>query len=149
MALLDLEQIESEHRDKRQRQNQRRTERQHDGQGDRREKLAFQPLQRQQRQEYQRDDCKARSDRLGHFDSGDEHVVDFAVCRVFGIGKPLYNILDHDHRAIDEDADGDRKPAQAHEIGAEANRSHEDEGQQDGHRQCQCDDHRGSDIAEK
>ncbi len=146
---LHFEQVKRQYRHQRERQHQRRGEGQHDGQRHRAEQLAFQSLQREQRQEYDGDDRKAISDRLCHFGHGDEYITQLARCRVLRIGQPLDHILDHHNRAVDKDAHRNGKPAKAHQIGGQADGAHEDERQQDRHRQCQRDDDRGAHIAQK
>jgi hypothetical protein len=47
----------------------------------------------------------------------------------------LVRVLDHDDRGIDHGADGDRHPAQAHDVGVHAERAHGDEGDQHADRQ--------------
>ena len=43
----------------------------------------------------------------------------------------LVGVLDHDDRGVDHGPDGDGDPAQAHDVGAQADVAHGHEGQQD------------------
>ena len=33
------------------------------------------------------------------------------------MGEAMFDVLDHHHGAIDQQADGDRKPAERHDVG--------------------------------
>ena len=60
----------------------------------------------------------------------------------------LVGILDHDDRRIDHRADGDGDAAQAHDVGVDPLEVHDDEGDQDRHRQGQ-DRHQGTGKVEQ
>ena len=149
VAVLLLQDEIGEHRHQRQRQDQRRKQREHDGQRDGREQLALQPLEREQRQEHERDDKQPRGDRHRDFGRRDEHRMQLAHPAMPGIGQALDDIFDDDHGAVDQYADRDGKAAEAHQIGGQSDRPHEDEGQQRRHWQGECDDDRRADIAQK
>ena len=149
MALLHLEEIEGQHRNQGERQGQRSEQGEHDGQRHRGEQLALQPFQRQQRQEDQRNDGHAGSDRSGDLGRCDEDVVKLAGRGVLRIGEPLHHVFDHHHGAVDQDADGNGQPAQAHQVGGQADRAHQDESEQRGHRQGQGHDDRSAKIAQE
>ena len=61
----------------------------------------------------------------------------------------LVGVLDHDDRGIDHRAESNRDPAQAHDIGADAERPHQREGNQDADRQCQNRDQRAAHMQQK
>ena len=54
----------------------------------------------------------------------------------------LVRILDHDDRGIDHRAERDRDAAEAHDVGADAERAHQGEGDQDADRQSDDGDQR-------
>ena len=59
------------------------------------------------------------------------------------------DVLDHDHQCVDQHADRDRKPAEAHQIGGHADRAHRDQRDNDGQRQAERDHQRGTPVAEE
>ena len=143
-----LDQVGGEHRHHGQRQQQRAGEREDDGQRDRPEHLALQPLQGEQRQEDDDDDDDARSYRRGDFAGGAEDQVQRR--QVFlRLGELAFDVLDDDHRRIDQHADGDGEAAEAHQVGRQAVHAHQDEGGEGRQRQHQRDDQRGAQVAEE
>ena len=65
------------------------------------------------------------------------------------VGQSLDHVFDDHDRPVDQNADGNGQPPQAHQVGGEADGAHEDEGQQRRHRQRQRHDYRGAQIAQE
>ena len=124
-----LQQQRGEHRDHGQRQQQRRRQREHDGQRHRREQLALQPLQRQQRQEHDDDDERCpRSPARRPPAPRDSITCSGGIAGGFPVVRQMRDdVLDHHHRGVDQHADRDRQPAEAHQIGRQAELAHQHE----------------------
>ena len=63
--------------------------------------------------------------------------------------KPLDDVLDHHHRAVDQHPDCDGESAQAHQIGGQAHAAHEQEGDERRHRQGCSHDRGGTPVAQE
>ena len=61
----------------------------------------------------------------------------------------LVGVLDHDDGRVDHRADGDGDAAEAHDVGAEAERLHGGEGHQDADRQHEDGDQRAADMQQE
>jgi hypothetical protein len=143
-----LDQIRGEHRYHGQREQQRGGERKNDGQRDRPEHFALQPLQGEQRQKDDDDDDDAGGDRRGDFAGGAENQVQRRQI-VRRLGELAFDVFNDHHRGIDQHADGDGQAAQTHQIGRKAGGAHQDEGGERGERQHQRDDQRRAQVAEE
>lgn len=65
---------------------------------------------------------------MQHLANGSEHNVDQWSCfSRLVLGEIADDIFDHDHESVDEHADRDREPAEAHQIGRHANGAHDEE----------------------
>ena len=137
-----------QHRDHREREHQRSRQSEDDRVGHGLEQLAFEAFEREQRQEHDDDDRDARGHRHGHF--GDRAKDDVqARLPAAVVGEMAHHVLHHHHRRVDEHADGDGKPAQAHQVRAHVEAIHQDEGDQRGQRQRRRNDHGGAQVAEE
>ena len=74
------------------------------------------------------------------------HRVDDAAPAFAGAAV---NVLDHDHRIVDDQADRDGQAAHRHQVDRPAEQPHEDEGRDDRHRQRHRGDHRQAPVAEE
>ncbi len=143
-----LDQPGREHRHHGQRQQQRTGQGKDNGQRHRPEHLAFQALQGQQRQKDQNDDQDAGRHRGCDLTRRPEHQVQgrqVVRCR----GELTLDVFDHHHSSIDQHADGDGQPAQAHQVGRKPHAAHQDEGGQRRQGQHQRDDQRRAQVAEE
>ena len=61
----------------------------------------------------------------------------------------LVCVLDHDHRGVDHRADGDRDPAQGHDVGVDALPVHDGERGEDAERQAHDGDKRRAQVKQK
>ena len=121
---MRAQQPRGEHRNHRERQQQRCPQRKHDGQCHRAKQLAFQALQREQRQEHDHDDGDARAHGGGHLLRGPVQRVQARRTRLY---RTRFDVFDHHHGGIDQHADGNRQTAQRHEVGRQPPLAHEHE----------------------
>jgi hypothetical protein len=109
-------------------------QRDRDGHGQRREHLALQAGETEQRQQHQDYDQHPGDHRAGNLLGGAVHHVQAA-----GAGRGLtelgMDVLDHHHGRVHQDADRDRQAAERHEVGRLAGEPHDQEGGE--HRQRQ------------
>ena len=102
-------------RDERQRQHERRDHGRDDG---RRQRLIHPTLDARhakERQEHDDHDEGREGDGPRHFNGrGDRPLPTFAPGR--GTAEPVQDVLDHDDRRVDQQADGDRQPAERHRV---------------------------------
>ena len=61
-------------------------------------------------------------------------------------GQVVRRVLGHDDRLVDQDADADRDPGQAHDVRRHAEEPHHQEAEQDRHRQRDRDDERVAEV---
>ena len=131
-----LQQVGRQYRYDGERQHQRADQRKHDGQRHWHEELAFQALQREQRQEHDNDDQHAGGHWRGDFTNGTEHDVQARqFLRGLVVAEVLDHVLDHHHGRVHQHAQRDGQAAQAHQVGRHACRAHQDEGGQRRQRQ--------------
>ncbi len=145
-----LEEPGRQHGNDREREQQGAGQREHDSERHRHEELALQPLQGKQRHEDDDDDEHARHHRHDHLqDRPVDHMQLGQIPRAAIMRQVGDDVFHHHHGAVHQHADGDRQPAEAHEIGGEAELAHEQEGDKRGQRQ-RCGHHHGStQIAEE
>jgi hypothetical protein len=124
------QQIRAQHRRHRERDDERDEERDRYGIGEGREHLAFHPLQGHERQEHEHDDPHAVKHRLADLDGCPEHHEVAALARILRLSEVPKRVLDHDHGAVDHDADGDGEPSEGHQVGGDAEPVHRHEGDQ-------------------
>ena len=150
MAVDVAQQIRGQHRNHRQRQNQRAGQGENNRECDRHEKLSFEVLQRQQRQENRDDDENAGGDRQGDFAHRAIHQMQarqFSRARI--MRQALHDIFHYHHGGIDQHADRNRQTAQAHQVRRHAESAHQNESDQRGQRQHQGHRQRRAHIAEE
>ena len=118
------------------------------GVGKRLEQPALLRLQREDRQEGDRDDEQAEEERRAHLDRGlDQHLGPRLAGR--RALEPLMRVLDHDDGGIDHGADGDGDAAEAHDVGAQAQQPHADIGDQHAKRQRDDGDERAAGVQQE
>ncbi|OMP13320.1 hypothetical protein COLO4_01890, partial [Corchorus olitorius] len=110
MVRAALEEVRAQHGRQEQRHGQRDGQRDRDGQRQRAEHLAFDALQRHQRQEHQDDDGDAEDGGRGHLGGGRQHGAHACAHAVAGLAELVEHVLHHHHGGIDHEADGDRQP---------------------------------------
>jgi hypothetical protein len=137
-VLHPRQQVEAEHRRHRHRDDQRGQRRDDEGDAQRHEQLAFQPRQREQRDEDQHDDDRGVQDGRAHLHRGvrdDLDRVQPAVRMVGAVGlQPPQHVLDTHHRVVDQAADGDGQAAQRHRVDRQAEVLEDQRGDEDRHR---------------
>ena len=122
------------------------------GQRHRREHLAFDPGQGEDRQVDDRDDHRAEQARLDHFAGSFDDGLQALPQRkqtslpALPIGKQSEAVLDDDDGAVDDDAEVDR--AEAHQVGADPRLHHAGDGEQHRQRNHAGGDDRGADVSE-
>ena len=146
-----------QHRDHRgdegQRQDEGADEREHDGDRHRREHLALDPAEGEQRREDEQDDRLAVDGRPDHFLRRLEHLVQplgqvqQAAFVMLPLGQASQAVFDDDDRAVDDQAEVER--AEAHQIARHAVAVHADRHHQERQRDDQRGDDRGADVAEQ
>ena len=115
-----------EHRHDRQRDEQRRGERDRDGQRERPEELAGDVGHERERQEH-----RDRRDRgCGDRDRDLAHPGLDGIQLVLAEAQVPLDVLDHDDRVVDHAADRDRQRAEREDVERVAEREHADEGEQ-------------------
>ncbi len=139
-----------------QRRNQRQAQDQGGAQGDRDrvgqgcEHLAFHAAQRGDRQEDDDDDEDAEDDRPGDLEGGlPDHrtAVEAFPVHIALPRHQAHGVLDEDDGPVSQHADGDRQPRQGHQIGRQADHSHDQEGRQRRHRQLDDDEEGRTDVS--
>src|SRR5438128_4136848 len=137
-ADLAPDQETAEHGNERDRENRGTHHRERLGEGQRVEELALLAREREHRDEGQDDDDHREEDRPPDEAGGLEHGLGHPAT-VPGIDAALLDkavgvLRDHDGR-VDEHADRDGDPRQRHDVGADAQVTHEEEGDQHGERE--------------
>ena len=102
-----LEQEGRQHRDDGKREDERTAQREYDRHRHRHEELAFETLQRHQRQEDDGDDQDAGGDRRGHLTHRTKHHVLTRQLVLAVMSHVLDDVLDHHHRAVNQHAQRD------------------------------------------
>ena len=107
-------------------------------------------MEGQKRQKDDADDQNSKQDRPAHFLGGVKNDAEPAFLRSAGVLRKVpIGVFDHHKRSVGDLADGDRKPAQRHQVGRKPESLHGDErherrdDQRDGH------DSGASDMAQK
>ena len=130
---------EEAHQNRRERDGEQRRRGHRIGFGERErfEQPAFLRLQREHRQERNRDDEQRIKQRRADLDGG---VADDVPVRLFALVvlQMFVRVLDHDDDRVHHRADGDGDAAQRHDVRADALAEHDDERHQ--HRDGQNDD---------
>ena len=145
-----LEQQRGQHRHQRERQQQRDAQGEHDGQRHRHKQFAFQPLQREQGHEGQTDDEDARGHRHGDLARRGEYAVQARLVRTGRVRvEPTDGVFHHHYGSVHQHADGDREATQAHQVGAHADKAHQQEGTQRRQRHHHRHHQRGAKLAEE
>ncbi len=136
-----------------QRQDEGADEREDDGDRHRREHLALDTAEGEQRREHEQDDGLAVDRRLDHFLRRLEHLVqplgqiEQAAFVMLSFGQAPQAVFDDDDRPVDDQAEVER--AEAHQIARHAIAVHPDRHHQERQRNDQRGDNRGADIAEQ
>jgi hypothetical protein len=142
-----LQEVRAQGGRQREREHQRRGQRDGDRVGERREHLAFHALQRHEGQEHQDDDADAVDHGLRdllHRLEDDPQLALALAMRELSEG-----VLDHHHRAVDDETDGDREAAERHQVRRDSELVHRHEGDERcEHERCH-DDQAGSEVAEE
>ena len=104
-------------------------------------------LQREDRNVRRNDDQHREQGRAADLDRRFEDLLQprHAIVHVFG--QPAEHVFDHDHRAVDDDAEV--HGAEGKQIGGNANESEADKGCEQRERDHERHDQRGAQIAEK
>ena len=118
------------------------------GQRQRLEQPPFLVLQREHRQERHGDDGEAEEQRRPDLERrlGEDLR---ARCAGRGAFQMLVRVLDHHDRGVDHGAERDRDAAEAHDVGAQAQRVQQPHGDQHADRQHQDRDQRAADVQQK
>jgi hypothetical protein len=139
-----------EQRNDGERQQQRAGQREHDGQRHRREQLAFQPLQAQQRHEYQRDDDDAGGGRHRHLAHRlEHHVLPRTLPAAPGSCRWATTFSTTTTAASTSRPMAIASPPRLIRLADSPAKSHQQEGPQRGQRQHHCHGQRGAQIAEE
>ena len=119
----------AEHRRLQERVNKRPQHRQRHGVRQWPKRLARHAGEREQRQEHDDDDRDREHDRLADLPT---RATDDVQSRLvpLGLAQMTVHVLDHHDRAVDHHADRDRQPAQAHQVGGDAELVHRDHREQ-------------------
>jgi hypothetical protein len=134
-VLHPRQQVEAEHGRHRHRDDQRGQRRDDERDAQRHEQLAFQPRQREQRDEDEHDDDRGVEDGRAHFHRGvcddlDRMQPAVRVVRPICL-QPPQHVLDTDHRVVDQTADGDGQAAQRHGVDRQAEVLEDQRGDED------------------
>ena len=135
-------------RHQRQRQDKRRGHGRNDRSRQRLIHAAFDAGHAEQRQEHDDDDQRRERDRPRDFDRGRERSLP-TLASSRGTAQPMQDVLDHDDRGIDQQADGDRQAAQRHRVQPDAERLQQQPGQRNRQRNRERHDQRGANVAEQ
>ena len=119
------------------------------GRRERREHLALDALQREQRHQDDGDDEHREGDRPRHLDERLGHDRGACALRRSRLREVAPDVLDHHDGGVHHHADGEGQPAQAHQVRGEARRAHDDEAHEEGERQREDDDQRGAQLGEE
>ena len=136
------DQITHQHRDQRDRQPRRGGHRVGLGEGERREQPPLLGLQREDRNERERDDQERREERRPHLDRRipdhppllgvREHTSRMGLMPDLHV---LVGVFDHDDRGVHHRSDGDRDAPEGHDVGVDPLVVHDDERRQHAQRQ--------------
>src|SRR3990170_2773226 len=151
MPYLPLDQERHEHRRERDGQKAREEHGERLGKGKGLEQPAGLLLERKDRQEpdgdHEEREEQRRPDLLRRFD---DHIDARAgPARLFPVLELLVRVLDHDDRGVHHGADGDGNAAQAHDVRAEPEIIHAEEGDEDSHGQGEDHDEGAREVEEK
>ena len=118
------------------------------GEGQRFEHPPFLRLEREDRDEAQRDDQKREEQRGADLYGrvGQRVPARFALQGIAVVFQMLVVVFDHHDGRIHHRADGDGNAAQGHDIGVDALELHDDEGRKDAQRQAEHDDQRRTEV---
>ena len=105
-------------------------------------------LQREDRQEGDRDDKETEEQRRSDFLGGAKDDLEVGPLSPVRLVVPV-DVLDHDDRGVHEYADRDRDAPERHDVRAEALGPHDDEGKQDRNRNRQDRHQRGSEVEQE
>ncbi len=145
------EQQVAQQRHQRQREDQGADQRARHRVGHRREDLALVPLQREDRDVRRNDDDHREHGRTAHFRGGlqDGMQARLAVLDLLRLelAQPLEDILNHDHRAVDDDTEVHR--AKRQQVGWNTHPGQPDEGRQQRQRDDQRHDRRGAHVGQE
>ena len=136
-----------QHRHQRQRQDHRAGQGEDDRQRHRPEQLALDPFQGQDRQVDDHDDQFAEQGRLADLDGGVADHVELGLLRQVAVGEVADAVLDHDHRAVHDQAEVDGPQAQ--QAGGDAEAQHAGEGEEHRQRDGQRHDGRRPQVAQE
>ena len=117
-------------RHQRQRQDERRGHRRDHRGGQRLIHAALDAGHAEQRQEDDDDDERREGDRPGDF-GGRHRAHAHAAPTGRRAAQPMQDVLDHDDRGVDEQADGDRQTAERHRVQADTERLQQQPGERD------------------
>ena len=135
-------------RHQRERQDERRDHRRDDGGCQGLIHAAFDAGHTEQRKEDDDDDERGKGDRASDFDGGCQCTLPTFPARRRA-HQPVQDVLHHDDRGVDQEADRDRQAAERHRVQTDAERPQQQPRKRDGQRNRERDDERGSDVAQE
>ena len=144
-----LEEVRAQHRRQEQRHDQRNRQSHGNGQRQRAEHLAFNALQRHQRQEHQNNDGDTKDGGRSHFHRGRQHSANALTARIASLPQLVEDVFNHHHGRIHHQANGDGQPSQRHQVGRDAVLVHHDEGRERRNDQRRHNDQAGAHIAQE
>ena len=116
--------------------------------GERREHLALDPLKREERHQDDGDDEDRERHRPCHLHERLGNDAALLLCFA-AMREVATDVLDDDHGRVDDHADGEGHPAQAHQVQRQPRRAHDHEADEKGERQRQRDDQRGPKLGQE
>ena len=132
----------------RDRQDQRRDHRRDDGGCQGLIHAAFDAGHAEQRKEDDDDDQRGKGDRASDLDGCAQCTLPPFPARRRA-HQPVQDVLHHDDRGVDQEADGDGQAAERHRVQTDAERPQEQPRKRDGQRNGERHDERGSDVAQE
>ena len=118
------------------------------GEGERTEQPSFLRFEREDRQERDGDDQQAEEQRRADLACRIDQDLHARLVRRRAL-KMLMGVLDHDDGGVDHGANRDGDAAETHDVGAEPDQLHADEGDEDADRQHQDGDERASQMQQE